>query len=119
VPVTSGERGPRHRFIGYVAPLLLTTYLILTFTAPALTASRLLPWPAAQLLLAAATILSLTSSLAGNMVASVSGVAILAAHLYTMNGLTASDLSMLMIGAALLTTGLLNEFIIRREKNRE
>jgi hypothetical protein len=36
-----------------------------------------------------------------------------------MNGLTASDLSMLMIGAALLTTGLLNEFIIRREKNRE
>ncbi len=119
MPVTSGERRPRHRFIGYVAPLLITSYLILTFAAPALTASRLLPWPAAQLLLGVAAVLSLTSSLIGNLAASASGVAIVAAHLYTMTGPTATDLSMLMIGAAIFTAGLLNEFIIRREKNRE
>jgi DNA-directed RNA polymerase subunit RPC12/RpoP len=119
VPVASEEKKRRHSIIGYVAPILLTIYLVLTLASPSATVSRILPWPTTQLLLVIAIALALTSSVIGNIVASVVGALLTATHLYVFPALSIPNLAVLILSTVLLASGVLNEFTIRRSKAKE
>ncbi|MCS7145846.1 MAG: hypothetical protein RMJ28_04845 [Nitrososphaerota archaeon] len=118
VLVEEKESWTRPRLLGYVPPALASFYLLLTLLYPGMTVARLLPWPAAQIVLIAVAIFSLTSSTLGNLVAAAAGAALSAAHLAMLGLSTLGELGSALTLIGLTASSVVNEASIRRAKPR-